>query len=82
MQNKKSQVAETITLVFVTIVIIVIMLIFVFISSALHIIKSVDSGVKIGSIEDRIKEKTSFAYSLNSENKNKIEIWLKEIKWP
>ncbi len=76
--NKKAQVGETTTWIVATIVLILILLVFTFVSVALSKTKHYNSDIKANSAEstDWIKLKSQLAYSINSENKNRIEMWL------
>ena len=80
MINKKGQVSETMTWVIVTIILIVILLVFLFLSVALSKTKSLNAGVKSSSESSAnwINSKTQMAYSINSNNKNKIQEWISE----
>lgn len=87
MHNKKAQIGETTTWVVATIIILVILGIFIGLSSQLAKIKSLELKkiffkIKPSGFEDlkTINNKNSLAYSLNSNNKNKIEEWLNEAK--
>jgi hypothetical protein len=77
--NKRAQIGETITWVVATLIIVAILVIFVVISIALGKTKNLASNrnVNVGeSSLDLIKTKTEIAYTLNSQNKNKIEEWI------
>jgi biopolymer transport protein ExbB/TolQ len=78
LKNKKAQVGETITWIIATIVLIAILMIFIFTSLALSKLKLFKVNLKTDSVEriNWIGEKTEMAYSLNSENKNRIQLWI------
>lgn len=78
LNNKKAQVGETITWVIATIVLIAILIVFIFTSLALSKLKLFKVHLKTDSAEgtDWIGAKTEMAYSLNSENKNRIQLWI------
>lgn len=78
LKNKKAQVGETITWIIATVVLIVILIVFIFISAALSKTKFLNVNIK-ANLEDKtdwIDMKTEIAYSINSENKNRIELWI------
>ena len=84
LKHKKAQVGETLTWVIATIILVVILLIFLATSIALSKVKSLKANLKANAETDSdwIGAKTEMAYSLNSENKNRIEIWIsKEEKY-
>jgi len=80
MINKKAQVGESITWIISTIVIIAILFIFIYLSVALAKTKSLEVKVKEGSGDsaDWITSKTQLAYSINPNNKNKIQAWISQ----
>jgi len=80
LENKRGQIGETITWVIATIVLIVILLIFIYTSIALSKVKSVKVDLKANSEDsvDWINSKTQMAYSINSNNKNRINTWISE----
>ncbi|MBU0958360.1 MAG: hypothetical protein KKB31_00300 [Nanoarchaeota archaeon] len=81
--NKRGQVADTITWIVATIILIVVLMVFVFIANLLAKTKkiggltdSLDSG---GEKEaDRVEVKTILAYRLNGLNKFTINNWINE----
>lgn len=78
LNNKRAQVGETVTWIIATIVLIAILIIFLFISVSLSKVKLFNVNIKANSEEsaDWINVKTDIAYSINSENKNRIELWI------
>lgn len=79
LNSKKAQIGETVTWVVATLIIIAVLVIFIIISVALGKTKNLTSNrnVDVGnSAIDLIKTKTEIAYSINSQNKNKIEEWI------
>lgn len=78
LENKKAQVGETITWIIATIILIGILIVFLFISVSLSKLKSFKADIKVNSEEsvDWIELKTEMAYSINSENKNRINLWI------
>ena len=80
LKDKRGQVGETITWVIATIILIVILMVFIFASVALSKVKSLKVNLKANSEEnvDWINSKTQMAYSINSANKNKINLWISE----
>jgi hypothetical protein len=80
MMNKKGQVSETMTWVIVTILLVVILLVFIYLSVALSKTKSLNANIKSGSENsvNWVNSKTQIAYSINSNNKNKIQAWIAE----
>jgi predicted PurR-regulated permease PerM len=81
-KDKKGQVGETITWVIATIILIVILLVFIFASIALSKLKSLNMTLKDSSENsvDWINSKTQMAYSINSNNKNKIQGWISQAR--
>lgn len=77
--NKRGQVGESISWVVATIILIVILIVFIYLSVLLSKTKSISISIKDSSV-DWITAKTQFAYSLNSVNKNKIDIWISQEK--
>jgi hypothetical protein len=77
MINKKGQVGESITWVVATIILIVVLIVFIYASIALAKAKSL-TPIKSDSEEsaDWVNSKTQIAYSINSNNKNKIGEWI------
>ncbi len=78
LKNKKAQVGETATWIIATVVLVVILIVFLFISISLSKIKSLKADIKANSEDttDWISLKTEMAYSINPENKNRIELWI------
>lgn len=78
LENKKAQVGETITWIIATIILIGILIVFLFISVSLSKLKSFKADIKVNSEEsiDWIELKTEMAYSISSENKNRINLWI------
>jgi uncharacterized membrane protein YgcG len=77
--NKKAQIGETLTWVVATLIIVLILALFIISSVALGKVKNIASSRKVdtGNSEmDLIKTKTEIAYTLNNQNKNKIEEWI------
>jgi len=87
-KNKKAQVGETLTWIVATLVIIGTLLLFIYGSVALAKSKSIGSGGisnKIGSQVlgtdvDWIESKNEIAFSINPNDKEKIERWLNETR--
>ncbi len=79
-KNRKAQVGESITWVVATIILIIVLIIFIYASIALAKTKSLKLNVKEDSEDsaDWINSKTQIAYSINSNNKNKIEEWISQ----
>jgi hypothetical protein len=78
-KNCKAQIGETLTWVIATLIIALILVLFVIASATLGKAKNLASSkkVEIGDSKiDLIKTKTEIAYTLNSQNKNKIEGWI------
>ena len=82
LNKKRGQVSDTITWIVATIIIVVILLIFVFASSVLANAKNLGPNLVsefIGDYEKKanwIDVKTEFAYEINLNNKNKIDVWI------
>lgn len=84
--NKKAQVGETTTWIVVTVIIVILLLIFVYVSSTIAKAKSIErfaesidfSGQEINA--NWIKDKSEFAFDINSDNKKIIEEWINEEK--
>jgi len=75
---KKGQVGESITWIVATLILIAILLVFIYLSITLSKTKSLNVSLKADS-EDSvnwINSKTEMAYSINANNKNKIEEWI------
>ena len=87
-KNKKAQVGETLTWIVATLVIIGTLLIFIYGSITLAKLKSLGSGdvdnkikSKVMNLDvDWIENKNEIAFSLNEDNKIKIEGWLNETR--
>jgi len=82
-KNRRAQIAETMTWVVATIIIVVALLGFVYTASLLAKTKVPtfkDLKIEIEKEEDWISKKTDFAFSLNDENREMIEQWIKEDK--
>jgi len=81
-RGKRAQVGETMTWILATIVLVVLLLTFIYATSILADFKKVVNykaqEVEIKSISDLIVTKTSLAYLINDNNKNKINGWIKE----
>jgi len=84
MLSKRGQVSDTMTWVVATVIIVVILLSFIFISSILAEAKNIPSNFasKFTSNYEKksnwMNNKTQFALDINSNNENKILIWIKE----
>jgi len=80
MINKKAQIGESISWVVATIILIVILIIFIYASIALAKVKSVKLDVKEDSDNSVswIDSKTQIAYSINNNDKSKIEEWISQ----
>lgn len=80
MKNKRAQVGETITWIIATIVLIGVIMIFIYISVAMSKTKSLEAGVKEGAEDsaDWINSKTELAYSINPNNKVRIQRWISQ----
>jgi predicted PurR-regulated permease PerM len=76
--NRKGQIGESITWVVATIILIVILIVFIYASIVLAKTKSLTFSVNTNSEDsaDWINSKTQIAYSINSNNKNKIDEWI------
>ncbi len=87
-KNKKAQVGETLTWIVATLVIIGTLLIFVYGSILLAKSKSIGSGDIDNKIKSKVvnldvdwmDNKNEIAFSLNQDNKDKIEGWLNETR--
>lgn len=83
-RNKKAQIGETLTWVVATLIIIFILIVFIYASVLMSKVKAINPkrlSIKFTETESEInwiEVKTIFAYSINDENKNKIELWIKE----
>ncbi len=83
-RNRSAQVGETVTWIVATIIIVVILVVFIFISSKIAVLKNLGSNINslsLGADSETynwVAMKTSFAYLINSENKNIIDKWIKE----
>jgi biopolymer transport protein ExbD len=80
MINKRGQVGESITWVVATIILIIMLIIFIYASIALSKTKYLKPTIKTNS-EDSfnwINSKTQIAYSINKDNKNKINEWISQ----
>lgn len=80
MINKKGQVGESVTWIVVTILLIVILLVFIYAATALAKVKSLKTDIKanLGDSVDWVSSKTQMAYSISSDNKNKIQEWISQ----
>ena len=80
LQDKRAQVAETITWVVATLVIIFLLIASIYFSSILGKSKNVSKDdIKTYNIDETWSQlKTNMAYIVNSENKEKIEVWIRE----
>ena len=78
LKNKKAQVGETVTWIIATIILIAILIVFLFISVSLSKLKMFKADIKVNSEDsvDWMGLKTEMAYSINSENKNRINLWI------
>jgi uncharacterized protein (UPF0333 family) len=78
MKNKRGQIGESITWVVATIILIVILIVFIYASIVLSKTKSLKFDIKANSEDsvDWINYKTQMAYSISTDNKNKIEQWI------
>lgn len=78
LNNKKAQVGESVTWIVATIAIIAVLLIFTYISLVLSKTKSfkINFEEKSENSEDWIDSKTEMAYSINSNNKIRIQNWI------
>ena len=80
MLNKKNaQISDTMTWIVATIIIVVILMIFIYASSILAKTKVVSYKGPEKEV-DLLETKTSLAFSINDNNKNKIEEWIKNEK--
>lgn len=81
-RNNRAQIAETITWVVATLIIIFLLITSIYFSSILGKSKSVNKDdIKISSGEENwIDTKNNLAYTINSENKEKIEIWINGVE--
>ncbi len=83
-KNCKAQVGETLTWIVATLIIIFILVAFVYASVLMGKAKALNPqklSIKFAETQAEIswvEMKTIFAYSLNDENKNKIETWIGE----
>jgi uncharacterized protein YpmB len=82
LNNKKAQVGESITWVIATIILIILLIISIYASIALASTKSLKFNTNTDSEQavDWISYKTQMAYSINNNNKNKIEDWISQAK--
>jgi preprotein translocase subunit SecG len=90
-KSKKGQIAETVTWVVATIIIIVTLIIFIFLSTSISKAKVLTISGGTNSVEkfflskdageiSRLNIKTIFAFSLNSNNQEKINGWIENEK--
>jgi hypothetical protein len=84
-KNKKAQVGETMTWIIATLVIIGTLLIFIYFSIALAKAKSADEGLvktkakELSKVDvNWVESKNEMGFARNSENKNKIEVWIND----
>ena len=79
-RHKKAQIGETINWVVATIIVILVLLFFIYISIALGKSKALkaEPNLNNGKEIDWINIKTEIAYSMNSNNKDKIDIWISQ----
>ncbi len=78
-KNKKAQVSDALTWVVATLVIIFLIVSSIYVSSLMGKSKTVEKQKIVISEEDSIdwiQEKTEFAFGINANNKDKIEIWI------
>jgi hypothetical protein len=80
LNNKRAQVGESITWVVATIVLIILLIVFIYASILLSKTKYIKFDEKVNSegFADWISYKTQMAYSINDNNKNKIDVWISE----
>ena len=78
MLNKKAQVGETMTWIVATVIIIVILILTLYTSAVLSKMKAVKYDPLTKKI-DRVGQKITFAYNVDSSNAKFIEDWIKEI---
>ena len=82
--NKKAQIGETLTWVVATLIIIFVLIIFIYASVLMSKVKAINPNklsIKFSETESKIgwvEVKTIFAYSLNDEDKKKIDLWIME----
>ena len=79
MSNKKAQVGETMTWIVATVIIIVILILTLYTASVLGKMKVAKYDPFETKI-DRIEQKITFAYNVDSSNANFIENWIKEVE--
>ncbi|MBU0893853.1 MAG: hypothetical protein KKF48_04060 [Nanoarchaeota archaeon] len=85
-KGKSGQLSDAMTWIIATIIIIVILVVFFYASSILAKAKDLEVNTKLLFVEGGennmgwFYEKTSLAYSINSNNKLKIEAWINEDK--
>ena len=83
-KNKKAQAGESLTWIIATLVIIAVLLAFIYISIGLGKSKAINPGRLSIKTESSVKNtdwsgiKTLLAYTINSQNKNKIDAWVNE----
>lgn len=80
LNNRRAQVGESVTWVVATIILIIMLIVFIYASILLSKIKYLKFDIKTSSQSsvDWINSKTQIAYSINSNNKNKIEEWISQ----
>lgn len=84
-KNKKGQIGETITWVLATIIILFVLGAFIYASVLISEVKSINpERINVKSGENSldvgwVEVKTFFAYSVNSNNREKIENWIGEV---
>lgn len=85
LHNKRAQIGETLTWVIATLIIIFILVVFVYASVLMGKAKTINANKLSAKFSETkseiswIEMKTFFAYSINDENKNKIESWIMEV---
>lgn len=79
MPNKKGQISDTMNWIIATIIIVVVLMLFVYASSVLSKTKVVSYKGPETKV-DLLETKTSLAFLINDDNKNKIEQWIKDEK--
>jgi len=79
MLNKKAQVGETMTWIVATIIIIVILILTIYASSVLSKLKEVKYDDESAKKIDRLEQKITFAYNVDTSNAKFIEDWIKGV---
>jgi hypothetical protein len=78
--SKRGQIGESITWVVATVILIILLIVFIYASIILSKAKFLRFDAKADSENsaDWIGSKTEMAYSINDDNKNKIDVWISQ----